>query len=261
MEKITSDMVERWEIDSLADAIGNCLELNNDFLSRYCGKDIAEQLSRVPESEREYILQSHIGEGYSVHTIPTESDREIMLPIGEIEYQFEGQPEDVFENPDDFYISGDCAYISCYGVYFPVDVDSLKSEIDEILSGQVIDDIFDDFFSGYLRAAIFTGSHYPDPDNMDDSRPMDSVYTLEDIPREIWAELESDCRDFLNHSGFMVAENPKTAGMDFHFTRNGHGAGFWDGDWPEFGAELTARSRPYGTAEIYSDPAGIYLHH
>jgi hypothetical protein len=261
MSKITTDMVENWEIENLASAIGNCLELNNDFLSRYCGKKIAAQLSRIPESEREYILQSHIGEGYSVHTIPTESDREIMLPVGEIEFQFEGQPSDIFENPDDFHISGDCAYLSCYGVYFPVDVDSLKSEIDEHLSGRVIDDIFDDFFSGYLRAAIFTGSHYPDPENMDDSRPMDSVYSPKDIPREIRAELESDCRDFLNHSGFMVTENPERAGMDFHFTRNGHGSGFWDGDWPEFGAELTARSRPCGTAELYSDPTGIYLHH
>lgn len=261
MTKITAEMVERLELDSLADAIGNCLELNDEFLSRYCGQEIAEQLRRIPESEREYILQSHIGEGYIVHGIPTESGREIMLPIGEIEYQFDGQPSEVFENPDDFHISGNLAYLSVYGAYFPVDVDGLKTEIDEFLSSRVIDDIFDDFLSGYLRAAVFTGHHYPEPENMDDSRPMDSVYSVDDIPREIRKELGSDCRDFLNSCAFMVAENPERAGMDFHLTRNGHGAGFWDGDWPEFGDELTARSKPFGTAEIYSDPTGIYLYH
>lgn len=261
MSKITAEMVERWELDSLADAIGNCLKLNNDFLSRYCGREIADQLLRIPESDREYILQSHVGEGYAVHGIPTESDREIYLPIGEIEFQFDGQPSEVFENPDDFHISGNVAYLNCYGAYFPVDIPGLKSEIDEFLSAEFIDDIFDDFLSGYLRAAIFTGSHYPDPENWDDSWPMDSVYSVDDIPREIRRELESDCRDFLNSCAFMVAGNPERAGMDFHFTRNGHGAGFWDGDWPEFGDELTARSRPHGTAEIYSDPTGIYLHH
>lgn len=261
MSKITAEMVERWELDSLADAIGNCLELNDEFLSRYCGREIAEQLLRIPESEREFILKSHIDDGYTAHGIPTESGREIYLPIGEIEFPFDGDPSEVFDNPDDFHIDGQLAYLSCYGAYFPVDVDGLKSEIDEFLSSRVIDDIADDFIVGYLRAAIFTGSHYPEPENMDDSRPMDSVYGVEDIPREIREELESDCRDFLNSCAFMVAENPERAGMDFHLTRNGHGAGFWDGEWPECGDELTARSKPFGTAEIYSDPTGIYLHH
>ena len=57
MSKITAEMVERWELDSLAEAIGNCLELNDEFLSRYCGQEIAAQLRRIPESDREYILQ------------------------------------------------------------------------------------------------------------------------------------------------------------------------------------------------------------
>lgn len=261
MSKIKTDMVENWELESLADAIGSCLELNDDFIAKYCGREIADQLKRIPESDREYILQSHLGEGYTVNTIPTESGREIYLPIGEIEYQFEGDPPEVFENPDDFTISGNLAYLSCYGAYFPVDVDALRSEIDEFLSSQVADDIADDFIRGYLQAAIFTGQYHSDPGNLDDSQPMDSVYSVDDIPRKIVLELESDCRDFLESSAFMVAADPERAGMDFHLTRNGHGAGFWDGDWPEFGDELTARSKPYGSAELYSDDSGIYLHH
>lgn len=261
MSKITVEMVENWELQSLADAIGNCLELNDDFISRYCGEEIARQLVRVKESDREYILQSHIKEGYIVNTIPTVSSREIYLNIGEIEYQFEGDPAEVFENPDDFYISGDCAYVSCYGAYFPVDVDALRQEIDEYLSGEIIDDISDEFIRGCLEAAIFTGQHYADPENHDNSAPMDRHHSVDDIPREIRKELESDCVDFLNSSAFLVAENPRQAGIDFHFTRNHHGAGFWDGDWGDKGDELTKRSHPYGTAELYSDANGIYLSH
>ena len=260
MSKITTEMVENWELESLADAIGNCLPLNDEFIKRHCGEAIASQLMRIPESDREYILQSHVGEGYTVNGIPTESGREIYLPIGEIEYQFEGEPSEVFEDPDDFYISGNLAYLSCYGAYFPVDVESLRTEIDEFLSSKIVDDIADDFIRGYLEAAIFTGQHHYDPGNLEDAQPMDSVYSVDDIPREIVRELESDCRDFLESSAFMLSENPHRAGIDFHLTRNGHGAGFWDGDWPEFGDELTARSKTYGTAEIYSDDAGIYLH-
>jgi len=33
------------------------------------------------------------------------------------------------------------------------------------------------------------------------------------------------------------------AGHDFWLTRNGHGAGFWDGDWPETGDALTEASK------------------
>ena len=36
MGKITADMIEDWEKESLIDAIGNCLELNDLFLERYC---------------------------------------------------------------------------------------------------------------------------------------------------------------------------------------------------------------------------------
>lgn len=260
-KKITVDDIYSWELQSLGDAIGNCLELNDDFLSRYCGEEIAAQLRRIPESDREYILQSHIGEGYIVNTIPTSSESEIYLPIGEIEYQFDGNPEDTFENPEDFYISGNLACVGAYGAYFPVDVPALRQEIDEYLSSQYVDDIFDDFLQGYLEAAIFTGNYYPDPENWDRSEPLDSAgRSVDDIPREIRKELEKDCADFLNRSAFLIHDRPREAGRDFHFTRNRHGAGFWDGDW-EHGNELTDRSHPYGTAELYADDSGIYLQH
>lgn len=48
------------------------------------------------------------------------------------------------------------------------------------------------------------------------------------------------------------------AGHDFWLTRNGHGAGFWDGDWPEPNATiLTAASHAYGECNLYVGDDGL----
>jgi len=259
IKKISADDILNWELESLADAIGNCLQLTDEFLSQYCGQKIADQLRRIPESDREYILASHIGEGYHVHSIPTESDDEIFLPVGEVEFQFEGDPEEVFENVDDVHISGNCAYVESYGAYFPVDVAALRQEIDEFLSSQIVDDIAEEFVGGCLRAMIFTGQFYDSPES--EPRPIDDEFCVDDIPHDIVNEIREDCMAFLESSAFMVANDPEQAGVDFHLTRNGHGAGFWDGGWPEYGEELTTRSKTYGSAELAGSTDGIELSH
>ncbi len=57
-----------------------------------------------------------------------------------------------------------------------------------------------------------------------------------------WAEIEArdDCEDFLAELSPAVwayitrdTETLQRAGHDFWLTRQGHGAGFWDGDWPD----------------------------
>ena len=48
------------------------------------------------------------------------------------------------------------------------------------------------------------------------------------------------------------------AGHDFWLTRNGHGAGFWDGDWPEpWAALLSESARKAGEVELTVDDAGM----
>ena len=75
------------------------------------------------------------------------------------------------------------------------------------------------------------------------------------------AQVERDCLDFL--SGLtpelldLVSESAERAGHDFLLTRNGHGAGFWDGDWPEAeGRELTKHAKAQGTAAYEIDDDG-----
>ena len=112
------------------------------------------------------------------------------------------------------------------------------------------------FMRGYLSAAIFTGQHYSDPDS---PAPMDDFYDVDDIPADIVDDMKTDCLDFIQAAGDLIAEDPERAGIDFHHTRNGEGAGFWDGDWGDAGDRLTELSKPYGTTGLYSDAEGIYL--
>ena len=133
--KVTADQVMEWEAESLIDAVGNCLELNDEFISRYCGEGVKEQLLRVEESDRGYLLSSHLGEGSFGSGLDSLSDNDITLPHSEIEHQFEGEASDYFENPDDFTINGNLAYLyTGYGFSIDVDVPALRDEIDEFLA-------------------------------------------------------------------------------------------------------------------------------
>lgn len=57
-----------------------------------------------------------------------------------------------------------------------------------------------------------------------------------------------------------VEADPAAAGHDLWLTRNHHGAGFWDGDWPyRIGVFLTECCNRIGALEIYEgDDGRIY---
>ncbi len=82
-----------------------------------------------------------------------------------------------------------------------------------------------------------------------------------DLSPETLANLEAECRSFWRRFGGYVeaAEmTPKQAGHDFWLTRNGHGAGFWDGDWPEpYAARLTRGAQCYGEFPTYLGDDGM----
>jgi hypothetical protein len=43
---------------------------------------------------------------------------------------------------------------------------------------------------------------------------------------------------------------------DFWLTRNGHGVGFWDGDYPETGDQLCELTEKFGECNLYISDAG-----
>lgn len=54
-----------------------------------------------------------------------------------------------------------------------------------------------------------------------------------ELSDELEARIEADCHSFWARCWYYVKATdmtPAQAGHDFWLTRNGHGAGFWDGD-------------------------------
>lgn len=126
---------------------------------------------------------------------------------------------------------------------------------------------FADFWLGYTQALAFTshvdsedgqgGSLFAGQGEFDDNWPecYDNDYgdKLTDSERE---ELLNDAVEFFvdNLADFVNDEvnDAKHAGRDFHFTRNGHGCGFWDGDWPtDVGQRLTESAKVYSSCELF----------
>lgn len=104
---------------------------------------------------------------------------------------------------------------------------------------------------------------------------MDENYSESDIAPEALAKMQADCEAFLAHPtvvGYLtsddyadiVARDFSPIGRvahDFWLTRNGHGAGFWDGDYPEpWGERLTEAAQSFGECNLYiGDDGLIYI--
>lgn len=94
----------------------------------------------------------------------------------------------------------------------------------------------------------------------------DENYDANDIAPETLKEMVADCKKFQeeNEEAIDSAEvegrhsNEVLAGHDFWLTRNGHGAGFWDGGWSEPQAEqLTEASEAFGEYDLYVGDDGM----
>jgi hypothetical protein len=141
----------------------------------------------------------------------------------------------------------------------------------------------DTFTEAYIEAALWSSTAYLNPDDdEDEGEPMDDNHTIDDIAPDTLAEMIADCQDFLSieENGHTVADlierREGRAGHDFWLTRNGHGSGFWDGDWnppyvelddngkprlfqrwPTAGDYLTAISEAYGSYDLYIGDDGL----
>ena len=129
---------------------------------------------------------------------------------------------------------------------------------------------FDDFILAFLEAALWSSTD-------DDGEPLDNEHSIAGIDPGSLARLAEDCKRFQASAEWQAAlaaeDDPRTAlplgygctleqsaGADFWFTRCGHGAGFWDGDWQEpHAAALDAVSRQFGHIDLYiGDDGKIY---
>lgn len=120
-----------------------------------------------------------------------------------------------------------------------------------------------EFTKSYIEAALATS--YDDQDV-----PFDDEKHENNVPEATKTSLEEHCKRFLeklesepftDDERNEVLFDAETAGHDFWLTRNGVGAGFWDGDWPtELGEKLTTLSKSFGECSLYNGDDGlIYL--
>lgn len=114
----------------------------------------------------------------------------------------------------------------------------------------------DEFTAQYIETALWSST-----DESDESggNPLEDNYSVDNIAEEAIAEMKADCEKFQEMAGEMIDGRESDAGHDFWLTRNGHGAGFWDGDWPEHGDALTAISEKFGETSLYvGDDGAVY---
>lgn len=99
----------------------------------------------------------------------------------------------------------------------------------------------------YLACALFVGLDRHD-------EPLDIRFAIDDLSPEVVLQAEQDCMQFLEEHKQEIGTKYEQAGHDFMLTRNYHGSGFWDGDWPaEVGKRLTQAAHECGEVDLYED--------
>ncbi len=105
--------------------------------------------------------------------------------------------------------------------------------------------------SDYIEAALWSSIDSGSPD--DD--PLDDHYGMSDIDAATLCALDVELREFVDQYYPLVDSGDKDTDLghfvhNFWLTRNGHGAGFWDGDYKN-GDELTEACMEYGERTLY----------
>lgn len=117
----------------------------------------------------------------------------------------------------------------------------------------------DSFVRDYLITALWSSTD-------SDGEPLDKGFSIHDLSDEAKHKAQKDCSEFLDKAYELISAAIETgevksgpdfdewgrAAHDFWLTRNGHGAGFWDGDWPEpYDQKLTDIAKSFGSCDLY----------
>lgn len=125
-----------------------------------------------------------------------------------------------------------------------------------------------EFTDHYLQTALWSSTDESDDQGGD---PLDKNYDVSDFDAASLRKLKADASKFYSQMGKDIdsacERDPKgklcdaRAGHDFWLNRNGHGAGFWDGDWPEPEASrLDKASKRFGGVDLtVGDDKKIYV--
>lgn len=120
------------------------------------------------------------------------------------------------------------------------------------------------FVQSYIESALWSSTDF-------DGVPLDdSKYANAELAPETLKRFEADCEKFQAESDAIINSvteyhavsslSRQPIAHDFWLTRNRHGAGFWDGDYPkEIGEALTKLAHSFGECDLYiGDNGQIY---
>lgn len=147
------------------------------------------------------------------------------------------------------------------------DIQELKSVIDRLRSliSEDAHPLFgpdgslDEFTRQYVITALWSSGDDSDPSGHGEN--LDEKYDPQDIDPKSMQSMIEDCAKFQKENAADIGDKAGLAGHDFWLTRNGHGSGFWDGDWPELAAaRLTEASKAFGEVTLsVSDDGKIFI--
>jgi hypothetical protein len=115
----------------------------------------------------------------------------------------------------------------------------------------------DQFTQAYIVCALWSSE--PDMGN----------WCPEDIAPKTLKAMQEDCREFYEANAEHIncddgplgpdgSNQVEMAGHDFWLNRCGHGAGFWDGDWPEpHATALDKAASAFGNVDLYLGDDGL----
>lgn len=126
-----------------------------------------------------------------------------------------------------------------------------NSQLEEIyINGDTLD---------YFEAALWSSPDYSE----NDAEFLDKNFSISDINLACIVKAQNEISDFeekAEKKGIDL-DDIDNIGHDFWLTRNGHGAGFWDRNYPgEMGDILTELSEQYGNIDpVIGDDGKIYF--
>jgi hypothetical protein len=118
-------------------------------------------------------------------------------------------------------------------------------------------DAGDDFFRGYVECVYFT-------DTGEEEQPASDT----PLADETRAAIMADCHEFQQQNAALLklayarGYDAAQAGRDYHFTRNGHGVGYWDRSELKargLGDALTKAAASRGSTFVFEDDGFLYL--
>jgi hypothetical protein len=126
-----------------------------------------------------------------------------------------------------------------------------------------LDFSMDEFCLAYCEAMLWAETD-------DQGVPLEDNYDIDNFDPAALQQIKKDCAEFQAKANLDEIQIGSTtdsssietrAGHDFWLTRAGHGAGFWDGDWPvPHGDRLTNLATSFGNIDVYvGDEGNLHL--